>query len=453
MRPERDGVLDRLAGRRRASVPARVAEPGRDVDLVEQSDQHLGLADGRDGLEGQEVHAGLDERVDPRPVERRPARRDRGRSRRGIRTRRPASRHTGRPTRRRADRSTRDRRPRPRTGRGRAGRPSTLVRDRRERRGAVQTGGLEARDRRLVAGRRRHPRSGPEVVEMDGLDGVRIGHQQPRRPEPVGQVEAARLELGGEPAVEDDDLAGRRDQLIRAWSAGARLMNLPWPLRPGELAVADDDRAARQDDVAARPGPRGPRSTSSRRPCGGSRPRSCAAGPGRRSTRSASEPTAIAPLRGYIPNILAGAVEMISTQRSRRDPARRRRRRRGAGRPGPRRRAGRSGSCGSRPGRAPSGRGSRTGSGRSTTSWRSSLTRPVHRSSQSSFGRSGGEHTNLAPSNPLPRSSSDRNRYCGQVSAKAFVPRSRARRGPRPARRAPTGGRCRRARRPPRPGG
>ncbi len=38
--------------------------------------------------------------------------------------------------------------------------------------------------------------------------------------------------------------------------------------------------------------------------------------------------------------------------------------------------------------------------------------------------RSGGEQTNLAPSNPWPRSSSDRNRYCGQVSANAGSPSS-----------------------------
>ena len=53
-------------------------------------------------------------------------------------------------------------------------------------------------------------------------------------------------------------------------------------------------------------------------------------------------------------------------------------------------------------------------------------TRPVHSSGWWSFVRSGGEQTNFAPSNPLPRSSSDRNRYCGQVSAKAIAPRSRA---------------------------
>src|SRR5215204_4640283 len=57
------------------------------------------------------------------------------------------------------------------------------------------------------------------------------------------------------------------------------------------------------------------------------------------------------------------------------------------------------------------------------TTCKSSLTRPFHRSSQWSFVRSGGEQTYFAPSNPLPRSSSDRKRYCGQVSAKAAVQR------------------------------
>ena len=56
------------------------------------------------------------------------------------------------------------------------------------------------------------------------------------------------------------------------------------------------------------------------------------------------------------------------------------------------------------------------------TSWRSSVRRPRQRSSQWSFGRSGGEQTYFAPSNPLPRSSSDRKRYCGHVSAKTVRP-------------------------------
>ncbi len=40
---------------------------------------------------------------------------------------------------------------------------------------------------------------------MDGLDRVRVGDEQPRRPEPIGQVVAVRLELGRQPAVEDDE--------------------------------------------------------------------------------------------------------------------------------------------------------------------------------------------------------------------------------------------------------
>ena len=50
------------------------------------------------------------------------------------------------------------------------------------------------------------------------------------------------------------------------------------------------------------------------------------------------------------------------------------------------------------------------------THWRSSRTRPRQRSSWWSAGRSGGEQTNLAPSKPLPMSSSERKRYWGHVS-------------------------------------
>ena len=88
-------------------------------------------------------------------------------------------------------------------------------------------------------------------------------------------------------------------------------------LAAGELAVADDDRARGSGRRRCRPGRSGPRSTSSRRPCGGSWPRSCACGAGRRRRGRRRTPTAIAPFRGYIPNIRAGAVETISTQRSR----------------------------------------------------------------------------------------------------------------------------------------
>ena len=71
---------------------------------------------------------------------------------------------------------------------------------------------------------------------------------------------------------------------------------------------------------------------------------------------------------------------------------------------------------------------------------------PVQSSSWWSAGRSGGEQTNLAPSNPLPRSSSERNRYCGQVSAKAVDAAVAGLADRVRARRAPRGGRCRPAR-------
>ena len=157
---------------------------------------------------------------------------------------------------------------------------STLGGDGRQRGRAVEPGRREALDRRLVAGRRRDLRAGPEVVEVDGLDRVGIGHQQARRPEPVGQVEAARLELGGEPAVEDDDrrvpdrrcMARRRGQeswlralIIRACHAqreptrpaGARrrrARSLPPRPRPGScgIATAVTSAADRRSDASSR---------------------------------------------------------------------------------------------------------------------------------------------------------------------------------------------------------
>ena len=64
-----DGGLDRLPGRSGPAIPARVAQPGRCGDVVEQPDQDLGLADGRDRFESEEIGAGVDERLDPRTVE------------------------------------------------------------------------------------------------------------------------------------------------------------------------------------------------------------------------------------------------------------------------------------------------------------------------------------------------------------------------------------------------
>ena len=61
------------------------------------------------------------------------------------------------------------------------------------------------------------------------------------------------------------------------------------------------------------------------------------------------------------------------------------------------------------------------------TTDRSLVRRPRHRAAWCSTGRSGVEHTYLAPSKSgRARSSVDRNRYWGHVSAKALNPSSRA---------------------------
>ena len=61
------------------------------------------------------------------------------------------------------------------------------------------------------------------------------------------------------------------------------------------------------------------------------------------------------------------------------------------------------------------------------TTERSLVRRPRHNDDWCSLGRNGGEATNFAPSKPgRARSSRDRKRYCGQVSAKTFCPVSRA---------------------------
>ncbi len=65
---EGHGIGDRFAGGCGRRVPARVAQPGRDVHLVEQPDQDLRLADGRDRLEREQVRTGFDQGLHPGPV-------------------------------------------------------------------------------------------------------------------------------------------------------------------------------------------------------------------------------------------------------------------------------------------------------------------------------------------------------------------------------------------------
>ena len=206
----------------------------------------------------------------------------------------------------------------------------------------------------------------------------------------------------------------------------AALHELAGALATCELAVADDHRAARQDDVRFAPGRSGPRSTSSRRPCGGSSPRSCASGSGRRR-RGPRPPRRDCALPGVHPEQLgrrrrddldpalagdlpaddAAVVEQV-------DPVL---------------------DAGQAVGDLPevalaevllAFEVERAMVGRDQLEVVLDEARPEV-GSQWSFVRSGGEQTNFAPSKPLPRSSSERNRYWGHVSAKAGRPSSRAR--------------------------
>ena len=193
----------RFAGGRRLAVTTLVRQPGRRARLGEQVEQHRRLAHGRDRLEGEEVHAGLEEGLDARAHGRRA-----GRSSPRVvvaactPSRRRASPRTARPTRPRAVRRSSS--PVSVANRSRARCASIdAPPDGLERGRAIQAGRREPRDRRLVACRRRDLRPGPVIREMDRLDRIRFAQQQARRPQPVGQVVTGRLELGRQAAVDD----------------------------------------------------------------------------------------------------------------------------------------------------------------------------------------------------------------------------------------------------------
>ena len=206
---EREGLRHRFAGGRRLTVTTLVRQPGRRARLGEQVEEHRGLANGRDRLEGEEVHAGLEEGLDtrrmdvaqggiPRVVvagvlravgEHRPVRPDRAGNEQAI------------------DRATGLlREPITRTLRERDAPPDRLERGR-----AIQAGRREPRDRRLVACRGRDLRP--------GLGNTRDG---PPRSHPVRSA-------AGAPTT-----AGRRgrDRPPRARSPGRRRRRsgLPVPI-------------------------------------------------------------------------------------------------------------------------------------------------------------------------------------------------------------------------------
>ena len=68
--PERDGLLDRLAGGRAFPVAACVAQPGGGSHVLEQGDEDLRFANGRDRFEREQVDARREQRFHAWPVER-----------------------------------------------------------------------------------------------------------------------------------------------------------------------------------------------------------------------------------------------------------------------------------------------------------------------------------------------------------------------------------------------
>ena len=192
---ERERVRDRLAGRRgrrrpgtrscsQAGTPHLVEQPDQDRAPRGSSGSSRRRAGRRRPRRGPRSAGDGSRRGRPGP----------GRSRRGTRSRRRASPRTARPSRRRAA----DGRPAP-DSRRRGGRGPGA----RARRSCAISASAAARsspaaakpvDRRLVAGRRRDLRPGPEVGEMDGLDRVRVGQRAgaPTRADRTGRGRAPR---------------------------------------------------------------------------------------------------------------------------------------------------------------------------------------------------------------------------------------------------------------------
>ncbi len=229
-------------------------------------------------------------------------------------------------------------------------------------------------------------------------------------------------------------------------------MNSPVALAAGELAVPDDDRAA----LTARP--RWPPWTVTAlvarvvdvHVVGRRRDRALAVRVVDDEVRVGAD--ADRALRGYIPNSLAGAVEMISTQRSFviRPPTT----------PPSWSRSTRS----STPGR-PFGIFRKSPRPSSFWPWKSNGQWSVETTCRSSFDEAGPQVVpvvlraerrrahELRALEPVARGRRATGTGTAGTSRRTPSSRDRVPPGPRRARRSPTGGRCRPARRPPRPGG
>jgi hypothetical protein len=199
------GVLDRRPVAQTLAVAAAERHPRLDAwELREQVHERGNLADRRDRLEREQVRPGVEQRCDPRPV-------DRGELLGGhVAVLAGVLAAVGEHDRIRADRCG-DEPVRAHGVASRAGKLDAEPQQARRLLGA-DAGRREALVGRLVARRDRDVGAGLEVGAVDGGDVLRRVAQQPRRPQRVGEIVPEPLELGGEPAVEHD---GATLQLLR----------------------------------------------------------------------------------------------------------------------------------------------------------------------------------------------------------------------------------------------
>ncbi len=194
---DRERVGQRLPGPGSRPVDG-VAQPRRHAELRQQGEQSLGLVHIGDGFQGEHVRAGAGQNFQPRPV---PV----GQRRDGQPVAPAILRAVGQCRAVGPDRG-RD----PETFRaGLVARClGKLDAAPQQRDGALfavaaNPARREPFEGSLVAGRRGDLRAGAEVRGMHRGDLVRGIRQQPRRPQRVGQVVAARLEFGGQATVAD----------------------------------------------------------------------------------------------------------------------------------------------------------------------------------------------------------------------------------------------------------
>ncbi len=195
----RCGERHRVGERRPVADACAVATTERDPRprlgvVLEQGHQRFGLDDRGDRLDRQEVGFGLEERLEPRPVEHR----ERPRRQAVVAAILRAVGQRG------AERSHRGRHQSIGSV-GRGGFASERHAEAHQRRGLLRLDAAvgEPGERGLVARRDRDVGPGVEERFVHAPDRPGIVLEEPGRPERVAQVGAATFEFGGHPAVED----------------------------------------------------------------------------------------------------------------------------------------------------------------------------------------------------------------------------------------------------------